>query len=83
MLKHEEILCNEAFQNAVYLSVHEENQMSLYALINELQKILKEVGNGPVTFSCVGDQTQLDETDRRLILTISTADKKIHSFYIH
>lgn len=82
-LKHEEILCNEAFQNAVYLSTQTENQMSLYALINELQKILKEVGNGPVTFSCVADQIQLDETDRRLILTISTADKKIHSFYIH
>ena len=82
-LKHEEIMCNESFQNAVYLSTHEEGQMSLYALCNELQKILKDVGNDPVTFSCVPDQQNPDSDERRLIVTVSTADKKIHSFYIH
>ena len=55
-LKHEEILCNEGFQNAVYLSTQMDGQISLYSFINELQKIYKEVGNGPITFSCVPEE---------------------------
>lgn len=82
-LKHEEILCNEGFQNAVYLSTETDGQISLYAFITELQKIYKEVGNGPITFSCVPEEMKQDSNERRIILSVATADKKIHSFYIH
>ena len=82
-LKHEEILCNEGFQNAVYLSTETDGQISLYAFITELQKIYKEVGNGPITFSCVPEDMKSDSKERRIILSVATADKKIHSFYIH
>ena len=82
-LKHDEILCNEGFQNAVYLSTQMDGQISLYSFINELQKIYKEVGNGPITFSCVPEEMKPDSKERRIILSVATADKKIHSFYIH
>lgn len=84
MLKHEEIFTNDAFQSAVYLStVPDEQKISLYALINELKKIYDEVGNGPVTIIASNPANPEDSTYRQMVLSISTADKKIHSFYIH
>lgn len=84
MLKHEEVLTNDAFQSAVYLStVPDEQKISLYALINELKKIYDEVGNGPVTIIASNPANPGDSTYRQMVLSISTADKKIHSFYIH
>ena len=85
MLKHEEILTNDAFQSAVYLStVPDDQKISLYALINELKKIYDEVGNGPVTIIASNPANPGDiGAYRQMVLSISTADKKIHSFYIH
>lgn len=85
MLKHEEIFTNDAFQSAVYLStVLDEQKISLYALINELKKIYDEVGNGPVTIIASNPANPGDiGAYRQMVLSISTADKKIHSFYIH
>lgn len=84
MLKHEETFTNDAFQSAVYLStVPDDQKISLYALINELKKIYDEVGNGPVTIITSNPANPGDSTYRQMVLSISTADKKIHSFYIH
>lgn len=81
---HEEILCNESMNNAVYISSRDEkDQLTLYSLIVELKKIYREVGNGAVTISCIPDQMNPDSKERRLILTVSTSDDKIHSYHIH
>ena len=83
MLKHEEILNNQAFQNAVYVStVSNEEKITLYELIRELRRIFHDVGNGPITISHVADPAS-DDGKRQLILTVSTSDSKIHSFHIH
>lgn len=85
MLKHEEVLTNDAFQSAVYLStIPDYQKISLYALINELKKIYDEVGNGPVTIIASNPANPGDTgAYREMVLTISTADKKIHSFRIY
>lgn len=83
MLKHDEIFCNEAFQNAVYLSQQTTNEIDLRSFIREITRIYKTVGNGPITFSCEPDNNDPDSTERRIILTVSTNDGKIHSYYIH
>ena len=58
--------------------------LNIPVLFNELKEIYDEVGNGPVTIIASNPANPGDTgAYREMVLTISTADKKIHSFRIY